>query len=150
MLMKGHLAMGLFAGLLFLPLVNNKLSFIPIILIASLLPDLDVPNSYLGQKPIFRPLHLIFKHRGVIHSLTLCVFLSLISAWFFPVFALPFFLGYSVHLLVDSFTVEGISPFWPFKGEVIGKLKVGGKIEGIIFYLFVGLDFILLIRLFIL
>ena len=89
----------------------------------------------------------IFSHRGVIHSYTVCISVALIFAFFYPIFALPFFLGYSFHLLADSFTPRGIKPFWTLKFESKGVIKTGGKIESGVFAVFVILDFILLIAL---
>lgn len=148
MLMRGHLVVALAFGLVFLPNVSNKLLFLPVLLIASLIPDLDVTNSYVGNNLFLRPFQWFIKHRGFIHSLTFCAVISFVLAFFLPVLALPFFLGYASHLLVDSFTVEGIRPFWPMKKEVAGILRVGGKTESGLFYMFVLIDVLLVIRLF--
>ena len=67
---------------------------------------------------------------------------------YLPVLALPFFLGYAMHLLTDSFTVEGIRPFWPFKSVSKGMLRVGGSIEQAIFIGFCIVDLVLLVSLF--
>lgn len=146
--MKTHLALGVMAGLFFLPDVTHKWVFIPVLLIASLLPDIDIGSSYMGKKWYFRPLQWFVKHRGIIHSLTLCIVLSFAFAYFIPIIALPFFLGYSLHLIGDSLTSEGIRPFWPLKKEARGIVRVGGKVEESIFVVFLILDVILIIGLF--
>lgn len=149
MLMKTHLALGAMAILFLLPIINNKLIFVFVVLFVTLLPDIDIATSYLGRKKIFRPLQWFVSHRGVIHSLTLCVIVSFLLAYFIPVLALPFFLGYSLHLFGDSLTSEGIRPFWPLKKEVHGAIRVGGKVEETIFIMFLIFNLILFVRLFI-
>jgi len=87
----------------------------------------------------------LIKHRSFIHSLTFCVFISLALAFYFPVVSLPFFLGYSSHLVVDSFTEEGIRVFWPAKGVVSGKVRTGGHVEEGVFYTLILVNIILLV-----
>src|SRR3989344_4103511 len=104
MIWKTHLAIGLAAALYFSTHVSNPLLFIPVVLIASLFPDIDSGFSYLGRKPIFKPIQMTTSHRGIIHSYTMAIILSAALAFFYPILALPFFLGYSFHLFADSFT----------------------------------------------
>jgi len=56
-----------------------------------------------------------------------------------------FFIGYSVHLICDSFTKEGIQPFWPFKGRSKGFITTGGRVEDSLFVGLVLLDVLLVI-----
>jgi len=130
------------------PHVSNKWVFVPIVLIASLLPDIDSAFSTAGRNVFARILQFFVKHRGVIHSLTFAVLVSLVFAFFWPPGALPFFLGYSFHLLADSFTPDGIRPFWPLKSVVKGRIKSGGRIEDVLFVVFLILDVLLLVGLF--
>lgn len=143
MISRTHLTLGLAIALFFLPHVAHKVLFIPIILIASILPDIDSMHSRLGHRWYFRPLQWTLKHRGMIHSFTFCVFVSIILAFFIPSFSLPFFLGYFGHLLADSFTIEGIRPLWPLKGEAEGGIRTGGKVEEGIFLGFVFVNIVL-------
>lgn len=149
MIKRTHLAIGLAFALLFLPHVNNKLLFFPIVLICSLLPDIDSPDSYFGHHKLWRPLQFIVTHRGIFHSFTLCILVSFVFAFFVPVLALPFFLGYSSHLLSDSFTQEGITPFWPWKRTSTGFLRTGGTVERGVFITFLIIDAVLFVKLFI-
>jgi inner membrane protein len=149
MIKRTHLAIGLALALLFLPSVNYKLIFFPIVLICALLPDIDSPDSYFGHHRIWKPLQFVVEHRGVFHSFTLCILFSLAFAFFVPVLALPFFLGYSCHLFADSFTQEGITPFWPWKRTSTGLLRTGGSIEYGIFIGFIIADVLLFAKLFI-
>jgi membrane-bound metal-dependent hydrolase YbcI (DUF457 family) len=147
--MKTHLAIGVFAVVFFLPYVNHKLVFIPVVLIASLLPDIDSGFSTFGRKKIFRPLQALTKHRGIFHSFTFCILFSVILAFYFPVAAFGFFLGYGLHLLADSWTREGIMPFWPIQEVARGRVTDGGTLEEGIFFVFVILDVLFLFLLFV-
>ena len=149
MLWKTHLAIGAAAALYFLPFMNNKLMFLPVVLISSLLPDVDTGSSYLGHRGIFRPIQWLFSHRGFIHSYTFCIGLAFVFALFYPVMAFPFFLGYSFHLAADSFTEQGIRPFWPLDATIKGFVTTGGRTEYMTFVTFVLFDIVLFVVLFI-
>jgi len=146
MLKRTHTAIGLVVGLYFLSFVTYKFSFIPIVLLSSLLPDIDSMSSSIGQRKIFRPVQVVLKHRGVLHSFTFCALISLVFAFFYPIIALPFFLGYASHLFADSFTVAGIRPFWPLKSSSSGIIKTGGVTDKMVF----GISLIVSVFLFIL
>lgn len=149
MIKRTHLAIAVALALLFLPHINSsRLIFLVVIVISALLPDIDSSYSYFGRNKLLRPLQFISEHRGFIHSFTFCLFISLIFAFFVPVLTLPFFAGYASHLIADSFTVEGITPFWPSKKTMSGPLLTGGKGEYLIFICFAVLDLILFFRLF--
>jgi len=144
MIWKTHVAIGLAVALYFSTQVTKPLIFIPIVLFSSFFPDVDSGFSYIGRKKIAAPIQAITEHRGIIHSYTAAIILSFIIAFFYPFFALPFFVGYSFHLFADSFTVQGIRPFWPLKGVSKGIVITGGKMDKVIFYTFVLVDLILL------
>ncbi len=145
--MKTHMAIAVFAVLFLVEHTVYKYSFIAVTLLASFIPDIDSGFSTMGKWNIFRPIQFFTKHRGVIHSFTLCIILSFLLAWFWPIYALPFFLGYALHLLADSFTVEGIRPFWPLKKMSQGSLRVGGPLEHVLFAGFCIIDLVLFIGL---
>lgn len=149
MIKRTHLVIGLAFALLFLPFVNYKLIFFPVVLICSLLPDIDSPNSYFGHHKLFRPLQWVAEHRGFLHSFTVCIVFSVLLGFFIPILALPFFLGYASHLVADSFTKDGITPFWPWKKTSSGIIRTGGHSEYPVFIGFLILDAILFIRLFV-
>lgn len=119
---------GLFIALYFLPYSNNKLIFFPVVLIASMIPDLD--SLFFSKKDyrLLRPLKSQ-SYKNFMHSYTLCIILSVLFAFYYPILAFPFFLGYSFHLFFDSLTVAGTSPFWPLKIRSQGPIVPGGKIE---------------------
>lgn len=144
MFWKTHVAIGLAVGLHFAARVGNPWVFIPVVLIGSLFPDIDSAFSKVGKNPAFAPVQAVSSHRGIIHSYTLAILLSFALAFFYPIIGLPFFLGYSFHLFADSFTQQGIRPFWPLKGSSKGVIVTGGVVDKTIFYTFVIIDVILL------
>ena len=143
MLLRTHLAFAIFMILLFLNFVSNKLVFIIMVLVATIIPDLDTNRSHYGRNPVFAPLQAITSHRGFIHSFTTAFVLAAITAIWWPIASFGFFIGYSIHLIMDSFTREGIQPFWPFKWVSNGPVRTGGKIEEILFIGVVIIDILL-------
>ena len=148
MLLRTHLALVVFVIILFVQYVNNKLLFIFIALIATMLPDIDTSFSTIGKFKGFRFFQFFVRHRGFIHSFTFCILISLLLAVFWPVISLAFFIGYGSHLFMDSFTVEGIQPFWPYKKKSSWRLRTGSLIETSLFLIFVFIDLILVILMF--
>lgn len=144
MMFRSHLALGVFIALAFLPKTEHPLFFIPAVLVSSLLPDIDTVNSFIGRRAwFFRPMQWIIRHRSFIHSFTFCFFVTIFLMFYFPLFALPFFLGYGVHLFADALTIDGIRPFWPSKEVLSGKIRTGGKVEAGIFTVLVIIDIVL-------
>ncbi|MEK6895740.1 MAG: metal-dependent hydrolase [Nanoarchaeota archaeon] len=146
MLRKTHLAIGLAAAIYFLPHVTDKTIFFIGVVISTLLPDLDRMFGFLRfprQDKSGTP-----NHRGFMHSYTFCILIAVLLAMFYPILALSFFLGYSLHLFADSFTVKGIKPFWPINFVSSGKITTGSKVEDVVFWIFVMIDVFLLVFLF--
>ena len=148
MLIRTHLLITLFFILLLFPIIDNKIVFTFVSLVATFIPDIDSRFSKIGQKKIARVLQFFTRHRGAIHSFTFLFLITFILILFFPIVALGFFLGYGIHLLSDSFTPDGIFPFYPSKTKYSGKIKTGGKTEIIVFIFFAVIDLIFLVRLF--
>lgn len=145
MMMKTHLLVGLGAALYFLPHVTNKMFFLPAVLIASALPELGDVLSTSRHRVVKKASWL----STIIKTYTLCLVITFFLAFFYPLFALPFFLGYSFHLFLDTFTHEGVHPFWPLGKRVTGKVATGGSIDRTIMLVFIFVDFGLLVKLFI-
>ena len=143
MLLKTHILFAIFMILIFLEFINNKFVFVIMVLIATIIPDLDSRHSSYGRHLIFRPLQFVTKHRGIFHSFTSAAIISLIIAIWFPIASFGFFIGFSVHLILDSFTKDGIQPFWPFKWKSQGPITSGGKIEEIFFLTLIFVDLLL-------
>lgn len=148
MLLRTHLALVVFAIILFVGHVNSKLLFILVTLVATMLPDVDTAFSTIGKQKGFRILQFFVRHRGPIHSFSFCILVSIILAFFLPTVSFGFFLGYGLHLFVDSFTVEGIIPFWPYPRKSFWRLKTGSLIESSLFLVFVLVDLVLVVFMF--
>lgn len=149
MLFKTHLVIGLCIALFLIQHMESPFVFLIVVLAASALPDIDSGFSTFGKHWSLKPLQWLTRHRGIFHSFTLCIFLSFVLAWYVPVLALPFFLGYSIHLFADALTVEGIRPFWPFAKTSTGHIRVGGPVEDALFLIFSILSVILFALLFV-
>ncbi len=149
MMFRTHLAIGVLFALLFLPFVTYKWTFIIVLIICTFLPDIDMSQSYLGKHKILRPIQWVVKHRGVFHSFTFAIIVALLFSFYIPVLALPFFLGYSGHLIGDGLTPDGIRPFWPSKDEIKWKIRTNGRVEKILFYVIIFVNILLLLRFFI-
>ena len=125
--------------------MEYKTAFVIVALIATFIPDIDSRFSTIGKNKINRLFQWLTKHRGVIHSFTFLMVLTLLLVLFIPILSLGFFLGYGVHLLADSFTLNGIRPFWPSKMGISGRLSTGRKLEKALFFTFIITDLLLLI-----
>ena len=147
MLLRTHVAIAVLAILLFLPHISGgfgKMIFAVVAVVACLMPDIDTMHSSVGKFKLFRIFQFFIRHRGIFHSFTFCIAVSLVFAFFIPSLALPFFLGYSLHLFGDAFTQEGIMPFWPLRKRAEWKLRTGSLIETNLFLTFILLDLIVL------
>jgi inner membrane protein len=129
--------------------VTGRIAFAVIMLIATLIPDMDSASSLINRKirPFDMIFNFLFKHRGALHSITFCIILTIILALFSQKLALPFFLGYAIHLLADSFTITGIRAFWPSKKEIKWIIRTGGLTEKIIFYLLILTNILVIVSL---
>jgi len=146
MLIRTHLAITLFFVLLLITSVTSlsgKIIFVIVALIATFIPDVDSRFSTVGRRKIARVLQWFTKHRGITHSFTFLLAITLILVLFFPVISLGFFLGYGLHLLSDAFTIDGIRPLYPLKRKTKGSLRTGGKIEVSLLAIFIVLDILM-------
>ena len=105
------------------------------ILFSTAFVDIDIKNSKFGNRWYFRPLQWITKHRGFLHSLVACVFLSLVVGGFSLWAGFGFFVGYISHLFLDCLTVSGVRLFWPFGWKIKGFVRSGRIIEDVVFVL---------------
>ena len=145
MMFKTHLAIGIFAVILFWPLVSNPFSFALVAIIASVIPDIDTAVSKVGRNIPAKIIQVFTTHRGMVHSLTFCAIVSLILSIFLPKLAFGFFLGFGIHLLIDSFTKMGITPFWPYSKIAKGVIPTNGILEKGIFFSFALVDLLLIL-----
>lgn len=145
MLVKTHFVITLFFVLLFIYSVQYKFAFVFVAFLACLIPDIDAGLSKFRTRKTLRISRFFIKHRGFIHSFTFLFIVTLFFVLFFSIVAFPFFLGYGLHLFVDSFTIQGIKPFYPLKKISSWKIKTGGKFELFIFVFFILIDLLLLV-----
>lgn len=150
MLLRTHTAFSIFLIIIFIQNVQSKLAFSIMVIVATIIPDIDSSSSSYGRHMIFKPIQYFSRHRGVFHSLTCATIFSLLIAVFWPVLSLGFFIGYSGHLFLDSFTKDGIRPFWPLKADTSGPINSGGRIEESFFLLMIFVDILLFVLLFVL
>ena len=146
MLNKTHIVIGVFFMLFFLQKVTHVWAYVFVFAVATLLPNVDRGiffGRFINQRKSIRP-----RNRGLLHSFTFCLTITVMLAWFLPIMAFPFFLAYGTHLIVDSWTTDGIKPFWPLRYVAKGSVKQGGSLENIIFYSFVFADFIFVLLIF--
>jgi len=96
---------------------------IPILLVLSILPDIDIVYDFLSGAEI---------HRGATHSL---LFALLVFIPFFIVYrkkAIPYFLALISHALIGDFIVGGqLELLWPFTAQQFGLHELGGPAIGI-------------------
>lgn len=153
MLAPNHIAGGLvftgiFAALGGENIMQTKTNLV-CVLICSLLPDIDLPQSPAGfcVKPLSRWILKKYGHRTITHSvwaLGLVVWIAKMTGLSMLVCGLAFF----SHLLFDAMTYMGIIAFYPFSHRKIVlpanpeyRLKVNDyKSEAMVFGVFVGLS----------
>jgi len=126
---KGHVALASAATLTYLYVDSKLITTLPYfeyfliaILIGSLFPDVDEPDSYIGNKlkVVSIVLSSIFKHRTFTHYLILPLSLILVSFLFKDnVFNQITIIGFAIGILLhdcgDMLTKGGIKGFfWPF------------------------------------
>lgn len=136
MLIRTHLSITLFFILLFISVVEYKFAFVLVALLATFIPDADSKFSTLGKRKSLRILQFFIKHRGMMHSFSFLILVTLVLVLFCPIISLGFFLGYGLHLLADSFTVQGIRPFYPLKKKSYGRIRTGKRTETAVFVFF--------------
>jgi inner membrane protein len=146
MLLRTHYVIALFFVILFFSSVTHKFVFVIAAVIGTQLPDIDSRYSKIGSRKIARILQLFTKHRGMIHSFSFLFSLIIILVLVWPVSAFGFFLGYGLHLLADSFTIDGIMPFYPWKKKSTGIVKTGGILEKGIFFGFIIVNIVLILK----
>jgi inner membrane protein len=88
---------------------------IAVVVVVSLLPDIDFPKSPLGYVLPFisKPLNRHFGHRTITHTIFA---LALVTLVFTPLgFGGIAFLAYFSHLLFDMLTLQGVPLMYPFQ-----------------------------------
>ena len=131
MLFRTHALFGILVWFLLALFIEMPLFVLGFALLGSIFVDVDSRGSKIGRRLWF--LSWIFKHRGIVHSLVGCVFVSLIVGVFNLWAGFGFFIGYVSHLVLDVLTPMGIRLFWPLKFRVRGFIRSGSWVEDIVF-----------------
>jgi inner membrane protein len=136
-----HLAFGFLVGLFAIDFfhVGNQLLFMFFVLIASILADIDHPDSKLGKNVKF--IGWIFTHRGFFHSLlAMGLFAAIVHFVFHNEFlTIAVLVGYASHLVIDAINHQGIAFFFPFKMKLKGFCQSGGFVEYLLLFAFIAL-----------
>lgn len=144
MLFYTHLLIGVLSFLILNPYFHggNKWIFLAILLLGSLLPDIDEQNSKINRQSGFigSIISFLTKHRGIFHSVFLAVlFFLLITIFWSNYYAWAMLVGYLSHLLGDALTPMGVHILYPLSNfKLKGPIRTGGIAElllltGIIF-----------------
>lgn len=140
MLFWTHLIVGIFGILLFISRYENWLGFLVFGIIGSVFLDIDSHNSKLGKKFLSRVSVSFTKHRGFIHSFLFVFLIYLILYYLFGSISTGFLIGGIIHLILDSFTIQGVKLFFPLKYRFRSFVRSGGFFEIILFLIFLILD----------
>ncbi|MFW6026060.1 MAG: metal-dependent hydrolase [Candidatus Woesearchaeota archaeon] len=146
-----HEIAGLTLGLGYM-LYTKNIDYIPltILIVSSLLPDLDEPNSKSGRKVsnISYLIKKIFGHRGITHSL---VFILVLAGFIYGIilyYSLPFnyliyfILGYISHIFSDLLTKSGVPLFYPYKKNISVPIITTNNFSEKIFRSLISLVFV--------
>tara|TARA_B100000315_G_scaffold253236_1_gene291656 strand:- start:1008 stop:1373 length:366 start_codon:yes stop_codon:yes gene_type:complete len=114
-----------------------------VVLLASVLPDIDKSNSKVGSKikPISFLIEKIFGHRKLFHSLFLWGIIS-VFVWYFldKGYAGAILIGTTSHLIADGLTKQGVNFLYPVSQfRIAGFIETGSLFEIIFLMLVLGL-----------
>lgn len=126
MLAKSHISLGLLGGIVAYPLAQKfgttkefyLTLLLPLVLLGSLLPDIDEPCSFIGRKfpAISRIFSISFSHRGFTHFLIFPLMFVALGAIFAHAIITPclFALAYGIflHQVGDMLTISGIPHYF--------------------------------------
>ncbi len=121
----------------------------------SLLPDIDLPTSWLGRIFFFisEPIERTFGHRTITHSLlfalaiTACIYAAERFNLIYPHTTSLFLMAYVSHILLDTCTIQGAKMFYPIssrdcvfpydpRSQYSYRMKSGSKADTILFFFF--------------
>jgi len=130
---RTHMAIGLLAGLILYPLLGQTwYIFIPLVILGSLLPDVDHQNSKINRiLPITRWIPKVFEHRGFFHSIFPAIIMY--TALYYgglEYIGLPLTVGYLSHLASDCMTRLGCNLLHPVSHfRIQGPIITDGLME---------------------
>lgn len=146
MMARSHVIVGLASWIaaapaLHLPVIDPL--GLAIVVLGSLLPDIDHPKSWVGQRtrPVSTAIASALGHRGVTHSAIAAVGLTmlLLHAGYERGAVAALTIGYLSHLAADMLTPRGLRLAWPFPGTWSFPLcRTGSPTENLIVLLLVA------------
>ncbi len=146
MMARSHVVVGLASWIaaapaLHLPVVD-PLALV-IVVLGSLLPDIDHPKSWVGQRtrPVSTAVASALGHRGVTHSAIAAVSLTvlLLHAGYARGAVAALTVGYLSHLAADMLTPRGLRLAWPFPGTwSLPLCRTGSATENLIVLLLIA------------
>lgn len=105
--------------------------------LGALLPDIDSKSSILGRYVPW--VQDTVGHRTITHTIWIVALLFGLAFWLEFTVVWMIAIGYTLHIVQDSFSVQGINWFWPLgKGFHVRLYRVGGLFEDIIYGLSMG------------
>lgn len=129
------------------PTMLSLLFLLSLFMLGSLSPDIDSESSSIGR--YVAPVARLIPHRTITHTVW-AVLLLCGAAWYVDsLYLWAFALGYSLHIVEDSFSRQGICWFYPFfsnyktysSGAVVKSgrstrftYRTGGMFESVVFY----------------
>lgn len=140
MMARSHVAVGLAAWVWIAPHLGLPAAD-PLALVlagvGSLLPDIDHPRSWVGQRLriVSGPLAAVIGHRGITHSLLAVAACALLvrSGSHGGVIIDALVAGYLSHLAADLLTSSGLRLMWPSRRRIaIPLCRTGSLMESII------------------
>jgi inner membrane protein len=115
------------------------------VIVGSLLPDIDEPNSYVGRRSLgmSNKVKQAFGHRGMTHSILVWAVITTVLLIQSPsLFSYGLIIGYLLHIIEDFFSVQGVPLFWPFQTKRYKSIityRTAGLLERVIYYISFGL-----------
>lgn len=130
--------------------IFKSINSLSLVIIFSLLPDIDHTQSFLGKflKPVSSFLVRYFGHRTITHSLIFYIPLSIVISMFNQEAAIIIFIALLVHSLLDASTLNGVMLFYPLSKRIFVvpgnpdyRIKTGSRTEILmmVLFLFIGL-----------
>ena len=117
---------------------GNEIIFFILVLLGSVLPDIDDGKSKIKKASgiLGSMISFLFKHRGIFHSLIFALGLFFLTKYVWRgYYAWGLFIGYLAHLLGDALTPMGIQFLYPFSSwKIRGPIKVGSLGEKVILF----------------
>ncbi len=112
----GHMAVAYLLGKASSKALNTKLN-IPILLVLSILPDIDIIYDLLTGAEI---------HRGPTHSIIVALIVFVPLFVYYGRQVIPYFLALISHFLIADFIIGGqLQLFWPLSSAEFGLYELG-------------------------